>query len=73
MSLSLEGEGAAAEPTHSLSPPTKAEGQARQESEDTTLPPRGSWRRRLLGVLPFFPFTAAVALTLHFITCEYKP
>lgn len=26
----------------------------------------------MLGVLPFFPFTAALALTLHFFTCKYK-
>lgn len=62
----------AEEPTHSLSPPTKGEGQAGRESEAGRAPPCGSWRRRLLGVLPFFPFTAALALTLHFFTCKYK-
>ncbi|XP_054606889.2 suppressor of tumorigenicity 14 protein homolog isoform X1 [Nothobranchius furzeri] len=27
-----------------------------------------SWRRWTLGILPFFPFTAAIALTLHYLT-----
>lgn len=67
-----EGEGAVEEPTHSLSPPTKAEGQAGQESEDGMAPPCGSWKRRFLCILPFFPFTAAIALTLHFFTGKHK-
>lgn len=25
----------------------------------------------MLGLLPFFPFIAAIALTLHYLTCEY--
>lgn len=27
----------------------------------------------MLGLLPFFPFTAAIALTLHFLTCKDGP
>lgn len=31
----------------------------------------GSWRRRTLAVLAFFPFAATVVLSVHLI-CEYK-
>lgn len=68
-----KGEVELEEPTQSLSPPTKPEDQAEQKVEGGRAPACGSWRRWMLGVLPFFPFTAAIALTLHFLTCEYRP
>lgn len=61
------------EPTQSLSPPTKPEDQAEEKVEGGQAPACGSWRRWMLCVLPFFPFTAAIALTLHFLICEYGP
>lgn len=64
-----KGEGELKEPTQPLSPPTKPE----EKVEAGRAPACGSWRRWMLGLLPFFPFTAAIALTLHFLTCEYRP
>lgn len=69
----LKGEGEVKEPTQSLSPPTKPEEQAERRAEGGPAPACGSWRRWMLGLLPFFPFTAAIALTLHYLTCEYRP
>ncbi|XP_071341324.1 suppressor of tumorigenicity 14 protein homolog [Trachinotus anak] len=63
-----QGEGELKEPTQSLSPPTKPEDQAKQRVEGGRAPACGSWRRWMLGLLPFFPFTAAIALTLHYLT-----
>lgn len=63
-----KGEGKLKEPTQLLSPPTKPE----EKVEGGQTPACGSWRRWMLGLLPFFPFTAVIALTLHFLTCEYK-
>lgn len=68
-----KGEVELEEPTQSLSPPTKPEIQAEQKAEGGRAPACGSWRRWMLCVLPFFPFTAVIALTLHFLTCEYRP
>ncbi|XP_034718683.1 uncharacterized protein LOC117938269 [Etheostoma cragini] len=64
----ISGEGQLKEPTQSLSPPTKPKDQADQKVEGGQAPACGSWRRWMLGVLPFFPFAAAIALTLHFFT-----
>ncbi|KAF7668839.1 hypothetical protein LDENG_00279660 [Lucifuga dentata] len=62
--FAAQGGGVLKEPIHSLSPPTKPEVQA----EGGRAPACGSWRRWMLGLLPFFPFTAAIALTLHFLS-----
>ncbi|XP_022050813.2 suppressor of tumorigenicity 14 protein homolog isoform X1 [Acanthochromis polyacanthus] len=63
-----QGEGELKEPTRSLSPPTKPEDQPEERVEGVRAPACGSWRRWMLGLLPFFPFTAAIALTLHYLT-----
>lgn len=68
-----KGEGELKEPGQSLGPLTEPEDQAEQKLEGGRAPVCGSWRRWMLGVLPFFPFAAAIALTLHFLTCEYRP
>lgn len=65
--LLWKGEGVLKEPIHSLSPPTKPEVEAEQKAEGGRAPACGSWRW-MLGLLPFFPFTAAIALTLHFLS-----
>lgn len=67
-----KGEGELKEPNQSLSPPTKPEDQAEQRVEGGRALACGSWRRWLSGLLPFFPFTAAIALTLHYLACEYS-
>ncbi|KAM4606089.1 suppressor of tumorigenicity 14 protein homolog [Polymixia lowei] len=58
----------AQEPAQSQSPSTKPAVQAGQKVEGGQAPVCGSWRRWTIGILPFFPVTAAVALTLHFLT-----
>lgn len=68
-----KGEVELKEPTQSLSPPTKPEDQAEKKVEGGKASDCGSWRRWMLGLLPFFPFTAAIALTLHFLTCKDGP
>ncbi|KAM7390504.1 hypothetical protein PAMA_008589 [Pampus argenteus] len=65
-----KGKGELKEPTQSLSPPTKPEEPAEQRAEGERAPACGSWRRWMLGLLPFFPFTAAIALTLHYLTSQ---
>lgn len=59
------------EPTQSTSPPKEAADGAQQRVEGRRAPPCGSWRRWLSGLLPFLPFTTAIALTLHYLTCKY--
>ncbi|XP_067341841.1 suppressor of tumorigenicity 14 protein homolog isoform X2 [Channa argus] len=63
-----QGEGELKEPTHSLSPPKTLEDQAQQRAEGGRVPTSGSWRRWMLGLLSLFPLTAAIALTLHYLT-----
>ncbi|XP_067434480.1 suppressor of tumorigenicity 14 protein homolog isoform X1 [Thunnus thynnus] len=63
-----QGEGELKEPTQCLSSPTKPEDPAEQRAEGGRAPACGSWRRWMLVLLPFFPFTAAIALTLHYLT-----
>lgn len=69
-SFLCKGEVTLEEPTQSLSPPTKPEKKAVEGVRAPACASRGRW---MFGVLPFFPFAAAIALTLHFLTCEYKP
>lgn len=66
-----KGEGEFKEPTQTLSHSKKPEDQTEGRAEGGRGPACGSWRRWMLGLLPFFPFTAAVALTLHYLTREY--
>lgn len=68
-----KGEGDLKEPTQTLSHSKKPEDQAEEREEGGRVPACGSWRRWTLWLLPFFPFTAAIALTLHYLTCEYRP
>ena len=67
-----KGEGELKEPTQCLSSPTKLEDPAEQRVEGGRAPACGSWRRWMLVLLPLFPFTAAIALTLHYLTCECR-
>lgn len=67
MSHVWKGDGEFRESTQSSSTPTKPEDQLEQSA-----PACCSWRRWMLSLLPFFPFTAAIALTLHYITCECR-
>lgn len=68
-----KGEGELKEPTQSLSHSKKPEDQPEKRLDGGRVPACGSWRRWMLWLLPFFPFTAAIALTLHYLTCEYMP
>lgn len=65
-----KGEGELKEATHCLSPPTKSEDPTEQKEESGRGPACGSRRRWVLGLIPFFPFTAAIALSVHYLTCE---
>ncbi|KAM4544130.1 suppressor of tumorigenicity 14 protein homolog [Fundulus diaphanus] len=47
---------------------TKSEGPAEQKTESQRASSGCSWRRLLLGLLPFVPFTAAITLTLNYLT-----
>ncbi|MEQ2222984.1 hypothetical protein ILYODFUR_032132 [Ilyodon furcidens] len=47
---------------------TKSEGVAEQKTERQTASSCCSWRRLMLGLLPFFPFTAAITLALNYLT-----
>ncbi|XP_053716301.1 suppressor of tumorigenicity 14 protein homolog [Synchiropus splendidus] len=60
-----KGEGQWKKPTQSLSSPTKPEDKT-EEAEPS--PKCGSLRRWTLRLLPFFPFTAAITLTCHYLT-----
>ncbi|XP_037550026.1 suppressor of tumorigenicity 14 protein homolog [Nematolebias whitei] len=60
-----QGDGELREPTWSLSPSMKPEDQKVEGLQASSC---SSWRRWMLGLLPFFPFTAAIALTLHYLT-----
>ncbi|XP_046879507.1 suppressor of tumorigenicity 14 protein homolog [Hypomesus transpacificus] len=61
----LQGEGVV-ETTNTLSPSSEAESDRKLPGAQA--PVCGSWRRWALGVLPLLPFTAVVALTLHFFS-----
>ncbi|MED6247317.1 hypothetical protein ATANTOWER_024508 [Ataeniobius toweri] len=55
--------------TGSLGPfMTKSEGPAEQKTERQRASSCCSWRRLMLGLLPFFPFTAAITLALNYLT-----
>ncbi|XP_040023748.2 suppressor of tumorigenicity 14 protein homolog [Gasterosteus aculeatus] len=62
-----QGEGESKEPAESPGPPTEPEDQAEQKAEGGGAPAGGSRRRWMLGALPFFPFAAAIALTVHYL------
>ncbi|XP_026217650.1 suppressor of tumorigenicity 14 protein homolog [Anabas testudineus] len=63
-----QGEVELEEPTQALSHFKKPEDQAEERVKGGRVPACGFWRRWMLGLLPFFPFTAAIALTIHYLT-----